>query len=189
VDPLAGWVVVREAPVPADTIRVRSRSQGGWQLAVCDLEDAETSAGDLEATADLSRSARSDDWTVHVIGARGTPGLSVARTGERVSVELDGSPTAARTVQVHAVGDAKADVAEAMAAFYASTERSERRVPLVSYRARVSYALLSLFVAQEILLALLRRRWRRLGAPLRIGTIVAWLGAGVWLTRVYLVAG
>jgi hypothetical protein len=53
----------------------------------------------------------------------------------------------------------------------------------------VTYFLLGLLVIQELLFALVRRRLPGLNVGLRTMSIIAWAGAGFWLTNFYLVAG
>jgi hypothetical protein len=189
LNPFGGWVVIGQTPTAANAVRVRSGSEQGWQLAVCSLHDGDAVKDDSAHAAAVFEIKDLDRWVMNVEGAAGRPGLTVARNGKQISVTTSSAEAQAKTLALAEVADPGPHVAPVLAAFQASTEISVRRVPLIPYRAKVTYVLLSVLLTQELLLIALRRRWPQVAVSLRIASLLAWIGGGVWLTHVYFVAG
>jgi hypothetical protein len=187
-EPFGGWVVIGQTPTPANTIRVRSASQQGWQLTVCSLSERGRVIDDA-LVATLSGVQGADRWSVQVADGTGhQPPLSVTRSGNQLSVRTSTTPVSQMKLEVLASPDPKADIAPVLAAFDTMTANSERRVPLIPYRVKWSYALLGLLLVQELLLYATHRRRPRLAIAVRVASVAAWVVAGIWLTQVYLVA-
>lgn len=190
-DPFGGWVVIGQQPTAANAVRVRSDSRQGWQLAVCSLHDSKELAGDL--TASLTGIDDPEHWSVHVAGVSGRPVLTVTRDGQQIDIVKEalsrGTSNEHSLLKLSDVPDPTPEIAPVLAEFQSSTESSERRVPLIPYRAKVSYVLIALLLLQELLLLALRRRWPMLAVGLRIASVTAWISGGIWLTRFYFVAG
>lgn len=187
-EPFGGWVVIGEVPLAANAVRVRSSSRDGWQLTVCSLKDREEDGAD-DLVARVSGIDDPENWTVHVVGASGSRSLKVARYGQQIRVAEEGISAEQQLLYITKVADPGAGIAPVLAAFQASTDRSERRVSLIPYRAKVSYVLAMVLLVQELLLLALWRRRPKLALGLRMASVAAWIGGGVWLTQFYLLAG
>jgi hypothetical protein len=189
LSPLTGWVVMGREPVAADTIAVHGDSRQGWELAVFSLYDRNQQAHQEDLVATVSGAENLDRWTITINGVAGNPGMSVVRDQDRITIHRHGVTSDKTTLNLTDVPDPQPAIAPVLAAFEAATERSVRRVPLISYRLKVTYFLLGLLVIQELLFALVHRRLPGLNVGLRTMSIIAWAGAGFWLTNFYLVAG
>jgi hypothetical protein len=185
--PFAGWVVIDGTPRPAPTVRVRSSSKTGWQLMLCSLSPDGNSVQRRIARVSFGKSR--DQWSVEVADEQSNTRLTIARDGLEVRTTGEASLPAVQKLELAVTSDAGQGNTPVMAALGAASEGSTRRVPLISYRAKVSYMLLVLLLAQETLLFAFRRRLGRLGVSLRIGTLVAWVAGAAWLLNFYFVAG
>lgn len=187
--PFSGWVVIGSTPTVAPTLAVHSNTKQGLQLAVCVLQDRADADNTGGVSASVSGVEGKDDWTVNVAGTAKAPEVTLRRSGLRIIVTERGDSRGRQTLELSDVADPREGVAQVLTAFQTSTDLSERRVPLVPYRARVTYVLVMVLLVQELTLLALRRRLPRMAGGLRVVGVVAWIGAGVWLTRYYFIVG
>ena len=188
--PFAGWVVIGETPQPASSIRVRSTSQGGWQLTICTLRKSGAVAESGDLAASLSVGEDRMHWTAR-LNRSGTPhSVTISRSQDGVSIVDEAARSSGgHMLSLREASDPTRGIASVLAAFQESTDRSIRRVPLIPYRKRIGYLLLALLLVQETLLFAARRRWPRLTIGLRTATVSAWIGGGWCLNSFYFVAG
>lgn len=187
--PFSGWVVIGSTPTAAPALAVHSNTKQGLQLAVCVLQDRADAGNTGDVSAVLSGVEGEDDWTVNVATTANAPELILRRSGSRIIVTEAGVSRGRQTLELSDVADPREGVARVLSAFQTSTDQSERRVSLVPYRARVTYLLVVVLLAQELTLLALRRRVPRMAGGLRVVSAVAWIGAGIWLMNSYFIVG
>ena len=182
LDPFGGWQVIRWTPTPVDSLLIEQPAGDSWTITTWCLQDDAAAGRGCPARPISARFVRDDDWSVTV------PRLPVPITLRRTGGVLEGDGLAGSGPSRVAL-EAAPDVAGPRAAIRAALESAIRHYPrfreLGYYRLRATYALLVAFVLQELTFAVVVPR----GTPRRVlrwASVVAWLGVGVWLTRVYL---
>lgn len=188
VDPFAGWVVIDEMPIPANTVTVHSDSRGGWQLAVFALQDNEPNTN--FPTVSLANLDSHGNWEIKITNDQNI-NLLLKKSQEQIQlVRKVGVANSKLVANLADIVYPKEEISLIQQAVQSAYEKSTRRVPLISYRVNVSYLLLALFVFQELSLFLIRKvnilrayRW------IHLISLMLWLAIGFWLTEYYLVAG
>lgn len=187
-DPFAGWVMINETPIPANTVTIHSNSRGGWQLAVFMLQDSEPDR--IIPTTSFINSDSNDQWEVMITNDQNI-NLLLTKSQEQIQVvKTDKTTKPSSIANLIDIPYPKESISAVHEAVQSAYEKSTRRVPLISYRINVSYLLLALFVFQELSIFVIRKfnlhlayRWNHLIC------FTLWLAAGFWLTEYYLVAG
>ncbi len=180
-EPFGGWQVVNTTPTPADAIVLDQPGQDSWTITVWCLEDARPRVICPDEPGPAAFSS-DEDWTI-TLPRRPTP-LKIWRSAGVVRADLDkGSVPAALALAPPPGIDA------ARTGIRAAYENAVKSYPgfrdLTRYRLRVTYLLLGVLGLQELFFALPRPLGSR-RSTLRVLAVAAWLGAGLWLTVVYL---
>jgi hypothetical protein len=183
--PFAGWNVVRSVPRPAPAIVVEQPGGDAWTVVVLSLADA---SGPLSSTGggpQVSAGSTADGWVITLPVASGQ--LRLTRTGDEITVDqpADAGP-ATISARLAPAPDTKADIASARAAFDRVAEAYPQFQERSSARTRLTAVLLGLVLVQEAVLLGVRRVRPRLLAPLRLLSLVCWIGVGVAVNLVVL---
>jgi hypothetical protein len=174
--PFAGWVVASAWPVAAPSIEVRHRAPATviTVLSVGAAADASAVLGAGTPTA--------DNWTV-VVGQDGNA-RTIRRAGDRLLVS--GPAAREATLTLGSAPPAAADRRRVTDAYEQAASRYPGFRELTYYRHKVTWLLLGLLAAQELVIGI-ARRWKPAAAvPLRAAAAVAWLLVGLWAWLVYL---
>ncbi|TXI25486.1 MAG: hypothetical protein E6Q61_02215 [Nitrosomonas sp.] len=190
VDPFAGWVVIDETPMPANTITVHSSTEDDWQLAVFILDDSTRYPNIVIPTVSFFNLTHDDQWEATITNYRDI-NFSLSRTKEQIHLvtkdKLNHSESILNFIDIPYPKDEISAINQLVQSAY---EKSTRRVPLISYRVKISYLLLALFVLQEFCLLVVRKYFIAITYyRVQLAILIFWLGAGAGLTEYYLVAG
>lgn len=189
--PFTGWVVVGQTPTPAETIAVSTSSERSWQLAAFSLRDQrrDLNGHSVDLVVTLTNIEDSDHWVINISGMDGNNSMTISRNQNHISLLKNGETTSEKKLKLtkESQSNLENEIAFVSEAVEAAAENSMRQLPLISYRLKVTYALLAILIIQEILFFILRRRLPRLTTLLRTVSIFAWIGIGLGLTEFYLV--
>ncbi|TFG51454.1 MAG: hypothetical protein E4H37_07880 [Gemmatimonadales bacterium] len=175
--PFAGWQVVDSRPVPTSAIAV-TQPAGPSRLAVV-YQRVGAPGGDGIAIGEpvFSQSDAGDTWELLVGGA-----LELRRVGDQViSTRREGSAVRTDTLTLAPGTDVWGDVEKTRRAFEEMSAQFPRFQDQMSRRAKVTYLLLALLLAQEIGLAMIGKYRPGAERLLRVTGIVAWIGLAAWL--------
>lgn len=182
--PFAGWVVMERTPVRAPAIVVRQPSRDSWSLAAFTFLDAAQEPG-LAGGARMLDWRDQEHWSVAVPAASGE--FRLIREGGRLVLRRPGIGQDDEPVAVTAL-DAPADELRSVGEAVRWAEQNYRKfAELYSYRARVSYLLLGVLIAQELMLLIVGQRLPRAARAMRVAGWIAWIAGGIWLSQAYFV--
>lgn len=182
LDPFAGWQVVDGRPTPVDSLLIEQPASNSWAITAWCLQDESRLVRACPSQPVAARFTTDSDWGVTVARVPGP--VTLRRTGgvlEGQSITAGGS--------IRLALESPPDVASVRETIRAAFDQAIRHYPpfreLASYRLRATYAIAVAFVLQELAFAVGRPRGtaRRV---LRGLSVAAWLGVGLWLTRIYL---
>ncbi len=190
IDPFAGWVVIDETPMPANTIAVHSNSENGWQLAIFILHDNAHLPNIVNPTVSFSNTNHIDQWQID-ISNNCEINFLLDRTKEQIHlIKKNKSNSSEFMINFTDIPYPRDEISAINQLVQSAYEKSTRRVPLISYRTKVSYLLLVLFVFQEFCLLLIRKYFLAITYyRVQVAALLFWMGMGFWLMEYYLVAG
>lgn len=185
--PLAGWHVVDGRPQPASAIAAHQPAGESWLFTVVAREDSLTKPVAAPALPRVSGAAGAEHWNLSIPGSFG--GVEVVRGGAIIAVSRPGAP--GRTTDSLALVSAPPPTPGAdsvRVAFERLAELFPRFEDQLTRRTKVTWLLLVLLLAQEAVLLAVRRRIPSFGPYLRLLSVIAWVGVGLWLHLAFLVS-
>lgn len=175
-DPFAGWVEVDYRPVPAHAFVIDARGNDAW---IANTTINRASGHDLIGETRMIGWTGPDRWQLEIPTSRET--IGIRRQGMTISITR--IPTGV-PLQLQLSGPrARPSTATQSDRFYAAAVAAyeDGFKDRIDLRRRVSFVLLLLLIAQELIL----RGTRRVNAPLAFAlglvSAVFWVGIGTWL--------
>lgn len=183
--PFAGWVVLDRTPTRATAIVSSYPSRASWSLALFSLVNSKSTSVSPKVVS-MEKWVDADHWTVVVPVELGD--VRLTRTGSRLVARRSVAPGDDLTIDlVPSEAPLAAIAAEQEGILWASKNFHQFR-ELITYRVKVSYLLLALFISQELLFFVANRRLGQAVHILRISSWFFWSVGGFWLSQIYLVA-
>jgi len=178
--PFAGWHVVRAVPEPAPAITVEQPAGDAWAVAVLSTASPGSPLSYAGGEPQVTGLSSADAWTIRLPMASGH--LTLTRAVAEVTVERAGGAGNATT---HLTLDEGPDASAAVSSVRVAFERVATAYPQFQERSparvKVSLILLGVVLVQEVVLLGVRRIRPRFHAPLRLVSLLCWIGVGVSL--------
>ena len=179
--PFIGWV----QGSPADALVVEQSAKNAWAVAVWSLGKAGEWSLDRTGGPYMQSWLGPESWTMLLSLQSGD--TSIRRKGGRVYISEGSDRPRIRGVQLHGGVAGRADSYDAIRAEYRNAARRYRPFnDLLSARWKVTYALVCLFVIQEVVVITYRSANGKYYAGLRVLCMGGWMGLiAVWQVIVY----
>lgn len=175
-----GHVAIEQIPTATSAIIVEHDSNDLWAAVVWSAGKKEA-GGHPEKAPVMQRWQDAEHWELQIPVADRM--LHVAREGEKIKTSYGGRLHS--VLQLERVEDVGSERERLQQALAATGRAYGKYADLSDYRIRVMYVLFGLLLLQELLLMILRRYKPAIVSGLRLASLVAWVGLGLWLYFVY----
>lgn len=173
--PFAGWHVEHGALLPAPAITIDQPAGESWLVVALTVGSQHSAAGGAPRWS-LESPER---WALTLPGVSGL--VHVAREGDLLRVTPGSGAGRADTLRLAPAPDATESFRALATAYRSIAPTYPRFQEYGARRLKVTYLVLLLVVAQELVLFLTRRFVPRWSGPLRVASVFAWIGVVVWL--------
>jgi hypothetical protein len=172
--PFAGWQVVGTNPTPTEALRLEQSPGEAWTATI--VHSAAVSEN--VAAVRMSRWESPQDWELELATSPGT--IRLVRTATALSSHDDhGRGLAA---EITPTVDNSTGTRQLHSAYYAAMRNYPQHRDLMVRRIKVTYVLLMVLIAQELLFLFLGRA----AVPLRCTAVLCWIGGGLYLSLRFL---
>jgi hypothetical protein len=179
VRPFAGWEVVNGIPQPSPTFIVQQAANNGWSAAIWMLKRDSSNVDNFTTLPYMKDWRGPEVWTLVLPLQSGQ--ISLNRRYNQIS--QNGAHFAELGIESGPAINGK--VAEIRASYNRAAIQYPEFRDLLTYRWKVTYGLLLLFLLQEVGYFAYKKVASRYCIPLRPVMICGWAGVGCWLFIVY----
>jgi hypothetical protein len=178
-DPVLGWHVVNGTPQPASALVVEQPAGNGWQGAVITRRAEEGRPGSSARGPLDSRVTSAEDWAFTLATDRGD--LVIRRSGDRIEMTGQAMGGGSHRLDLEPGPDVTGAQKVIDGAFQSLASDYPQFRSQPSRRTAVSFGILGLVVAQEVVMAIVRRRWPNRSRALNAASLLCWLVLAVIL--------
>ncbi len=178
--PFAGWVQNK----PADSIVIEQPVENSWSVAIWSLENTEIPSLQFTNQPYMQNWESPEEWRIVLPVETGL--LNIWRVGDSVYVDKGIRSESTKGIKLIEAPDISDKYAELRTGYKNAASKYSTFNPLLSYRWRITYCLVFLFILQEVFFFIYSKVHRKHYVGFRMLTVLGWVSIiGLWFMIVY----
>jgi hypothetical protein len=179
LNPFAGWVVINYVPRPASALLLEQPATNGWSVVIWSLDDGRDSSNRLVGAPRDFRWGGADNWRVTLPTASGN--AEISRQGGEVFLAHDTKVGTVESLKLTKAAASTDAFDQIFIAYTTAAKKYPRFHEVLTFRTKVTYLLIGVFVLQELFFWGYRRFVGTYYSALRIFNVCGWVSVATWL--------